>query len=85
MKGNSDVQALPPHVAGLYLAFMSSIAASLEMRWLGVAIALLAVARPGERWWLLAGHLALAYAALERRRRAADSSLAADKPILFQE
>ena len=36
----------------------------------------------------VAGHLALAYAALERRRRAAESAAsdeAADKPILLQE
>ena len=36
----------------------------------------------------VAGHLALAYAALERRRRAveeASSDEAADKPILLQE
>ena len=37
VKGNSDVQGLPAHVAGLYLAFMRTIAASFEMRWLGVA------------------------------------------------
>ena len=36
----------------------------------------------------VAGHLALAYAALERRRRAASATevaAAADKPILLQE
>jgi hypothetical protein len=34
------------------------------MRWLGVALVLFAVARPAERWPLLAGHLALGWLAI---------------------